>query len=189
MPELNMVDYIILGWLALGLARGIYRGLSGELAGLMGLIIAGFVAWYFYHPVGEFFANTTELTPIQADTMALLVIIVGALIVLALMSALLKQVMELTFRGLFDRFGGGLAGLLRYAAIAAVVLLSIAQFGGDGLRASVERDSIIGSRALDELIPWYEQMVERYPDLPALDTEGRRDERDPEADDYFYEGF
>ncbi len=189
MPEFNIIDYLIMGWLLLGLLRGTLRGLSGELAGLMGLIIATVVAWYFYHPVGEFFAKTTELSPIQADTMALLVIIVGALIVLALVSALLKQVMELTFRGLFDRFGGGLSGLLRYAAIMAAVLLLIAQFGGPGLRAAVERDSILGSRALDELIPWYEQMVERYPDLPAFSADEPMDEDDRRENRHFFEDF
>lgn len=172
MPEFNTLDYILLGLLAVGLIRGTVRGLSGELAGLLGLLIAGFAAWHFYAPLGDMLAETTQLEPIQSDTVAVVVLVIGAMILLYAASMLLKQVMELTFKGGVERLGGALAGLIRYAVILAALLLVVAQFAQGTAQQLIREDSVIASRSLEILVPWYEEVLLRYVDETGLLPEG-----------------
>ncbi len=165
---LHTIDYVLLAILLAGLIRGAFRGLSGELSSVIGLVVTVAVAWHLYQPAGEYLYETTQMTPIQADTMALVVIIVGGLILFFLLALLLKHVMELTFKGPLEPVGGALVGFVRYAAITAALLLLVVQFAPETARDKLESESVLAGWTLDRLIPWYEDMIERYPDFPSL---------------------
>lgn len=184
MPAYNTVDLILLALLAIGLLRGTMKGLSGELAGIISLVVAAIAGWHFYRPLGTYLANTTRMTDIQADTVSIVVIIFGALILLWALSMLLRQIMEVTFKGLFERIGGALFGLARYAAILAALLLIISQFAGGSVRDQFVEQSFIGRHALERLVPLYRDLVQRYPDLPALSNETEQDALPYEYDEW-----
>lgn len=168
MPAFTTLDIILAGLLLVGLLRGSARGLSGELAGLIGIAVAGFAGWHLYAPLGKYLDDTTRMSALQADTVAFLIIIVGALIVLWAVSMVLKHIMEFAFKGALERFGGALIGFTRYAVILAVILLVVSQFASDERRRQITQDSLIGRHTMERIIPFYEDLVQRYPDLPAL---------------------
>lgn len=168
MPPFNTIDIIIIALLAIGALRGVLRGLSGELAGIISLGVAGYAGWRFYRPLGEYLADTTRMTDIQADTVSFIVIIGGALILLWALSIVLKSIMEFTFKGILERVGGGIVGVLRYAVIIAALLMIVAQFSSGAVRRHVIGESFIGQQAAERLAPLYEELVRRYPELPAL---------------------
>jgi len=124
--------------------------------------------WHFYRPLGEYLADTTRMTEIQADTVSFVVIIGGALILLWTLSIVLKSIMEFTFKGLFERIGGGLFGLLRYALVIAAGILLVVQFSSGAARQHVVEDSLIGRHTVAHVVPLYEDLVRRYPELPSL---------------------
>ncbi len=173
MPMFSPLDIAILVVLAYGLVRGIFRGLSGELAGLLSVAAAGFAGWHLYAPMGRLLEDTTRMTPLQADTAAFFVVIVGALIILYVLSLLFKAVMELTFKGLFERVGGAVAGVTRYAVILAALLLVVDQFARGGVREYIEQDSWITRHALAYLGPWYQEALERYPEWTPFGLDAR----------------
>lgn len=168
MTVLHTIDYVILAILLAGLIRGAFRGLSGELSSALGLVATVAVAWHVYEPIGEYLHETTQMTPIQADTMALLAIIVGGLVVFFLLALLLKHIMQLTFKGPLEPVGGAIVGLIRYGLITAALLLLIFQFATDAVREHLESESKLAGTALEYLIPWYEDLIDRYPDWPTL---------------------
>lgn len=168
MSMLHTIDLVILAILIGGLIRGAFRGLSGELSSAIGLVATVIVAWHFYVPLGQYLYETTRMTQIQADTMALLVIIVGGLIAFFLLALLLKHIMQLTFKGPLEPVGGALVGMIRYGLITVALLLLLVQFATDSIREKIETESILASRTLQYVIPWYEDMIDRYPDWPAL---------------------
>ncbi len=183
MPPFNTIDIIIAILLAIGALRGVLRGLSGELAGIISLGVAAFAGWHFYRPLGEYLADTTRMSAIQADTVSFIVIIGGALILLWALSIVLKSIMEFTFKGLLERIGGGIMGVVRYALIMATLVLIFSQFSRGAVRRHVIEESFIGQRAADRLVPLYEDLVRRYPELPALpDMEEDADEDAPARD-------
>lgn len=165
---LSIIDYVLIAILVAGLIRGAFRGLSGELSSAIGLVATVAVAWHLYEPAGDYLHETTQMTQIQADTMALVVIIVGGLIFFFLLALLLKHIMELTFKGPLEPVGGAVFGLVRYAAITTAILLLVYQFATDGVRDRLESDSLLAGKTLEHLIPWYEDHIERYPDFPKL---------------------
>ena len=168
MPPFNTVDIIIMALLGIGVLRGSMRGLSGELASVISLVVAAVAGWHFYRPLGEYLADTTRMTNVQADTVSFVVIIGGALILLWALSIVLKSIMEFTFKGWLERVGGGVMGVVRYALLLAAALLIIAQFSSGAVRQHVIKESLIGQHALERLVPLYEDLVQRYPELPAL---------------------
>lgn len=165
---LHTIDYVILAILLAGLIRGAFRGLSGELSSALGLVATVAVAWHLYEPAGDYLHDTTQMTPIQADTMALLVIIVGGLLLFFLLALLLKQLMQLTFKGPLEPVGGALFGLIRYGVIAAALLLLVFQFSTDAVRDRMESESMLAGWTLERLIPWYEDLIDRYPEWSTL---------------------
>ncbi len=173
MPPFNTIDIIILALLAIATLRGVMRGLSGELASLISLVVAAVTGWHYYRPLGEYLADTTRMSAMQADTVAFVVVIGGALILLWALSIVLKSIMEFTFKGEIERIGGGLMGLTRYALILAAFLIVINQFAAGALKQIVIQESFIGRHTIAQVEPLYTDLVRRYPELPAL----------PEAED------
>ena len=164
----NTFDLVLLALLAVGLLRGIFRGLSGELAGLIGFAVAVLAGWHFYRPLGEYLSETTRMTAVQSDTTAVVVIVMGALIILWAVSMVMRQIMEVTFRGLLERVGGAIVGVLRYGIVLAALLLVADQFvEGEARRHAID-ESYLGQLAVTHLTPLYEDLVTRYPELPAL---------------------
>lgn len=180
MPPFNTIDIIILALLAIGTLRGVLRGLSGELASIISLVVAAVAGWHFYRPLGEYLADTTRMNAMQADTVSFVVIIGGALILLWALSVILKSIMEFTFKGQIERIGGGMMGLARYALLIAALILVIAQFSSGSVRERVIEESWVGRHTVEQVAPMYEDLVRRYPELPPLPAP----EGDDEADAY-----
>lgn len=169
MPPFNTIDIILTALLAVGLLRGILRGLSGELASLISLVVAGIVGWRLYPPLGMYLTESTRMTPLQADTVSFLVLLVGALILLWALRIVLKHLMEFTFKGLLERLGGGLIGLLRYAVLLSALILLVHLFGQGTVHRLVAEESFIGRHVGARLVPLYDNWAQDHPSWPRRD--------------------
>ena len=166
MPAYNYIDLILAGLLAFGILRGVRHGLSGELAGLSGLAAGVAAGWYFHGPLGARLAATTRLDGETAYLASFILVLFGGLILMWGVSLVLRQVMELTFKGPLEYVGGGLSGGARYAVLLAIVLLAATRLAPGATRRPVQQNSVIARHALAVLNPWYDGLVAAYPDLP-----------------------
>lgn len=167
MPPFNTVDIILAGLLAVGLLRGVLRGLSGELASIISLAAACAAGWYLYRPLGVYLNESTSLTEVQADTLSFAIIIVGALILLWALRVVLKQLMAFSFKGLLERIGGGILGTCRYAVFLVAVIGLVHLFGQGATRREVVEESFIGRHVSEQLMPIYEEWAQRHPTWPT----------------------
>jgi membrane protein required for colicin V production len=164
-------DYAVMAVIALSALRGMWRGLLSEVFGLIGWVVAVFVAAHFVASVAPYIPANWPGGALTQWLIAFLLIVGAVLLVSSVTAALLTRLTEVTgLRGI-DRSLGLLFGLAR-GAILVVVLVALAgltelpkmDFWRNALlRPSVEQ----GVRVLKPLLPDTLAAYVRTPDDPA----------------------
>ena len=171
----HAIDYIVLALLFYGLIGGLIRGLAGEVARAI-VFLALLATLYHVHPQAtRFLEETTHLAPEDAPWVAFAALMVAAIGVYAVSRALAKRFFKRALGGLNQRFGGAVAGLLRGAVLAALLLLAAGLAPIESLQRAVVEDSWFGQRAHTVLPDAYQRIADRYalppyPAPPAPDT-------------------
>lgn len=164
-----MLDIILLIILALGLVQGLRRGLSGEIARLIGTILAVWAGWYFYHPLGRTIMENTRLTDEEAFATSFFICLVGVFIAFLLLRLLFGKIMEVTFKGSgLERVGGALAGLLRTMIACAALLFFLHLLPSAFLRQSIAEDSYFGRIVTRRVPELWQSLRTDFPETPAL---------------------
>jgi membrane protein required for colicin V production len=118
-------DYAVMAVIGLSALRGMWRGLLAEAFGLVGWIVAFFVAGHFVASVVPYIPATWPGGALTQWLIAFLLIVAAVLVVSSVASALLTRIIEVIgLRGI-DRSLGLLFGLVR-GAILVVVLVAFA---------------------------------------------------------------
>ena len=106
------------------LYRGLFKGFSGEIIGLVGLFVASFCAWNFLDPAVQLFYRYVP-NPEQFDqTIAIIcavVIFFGVEIIFAIIGFILSYVVSVTQLSFMDHFLGLIVGLIKTACITLFV--------------------------------------------------------------------
>lgn len=167
----NIVDIIAVVFIAFSVFQGLRRGLSGELARVIGAVLALWAGWRFYGPLGETIYHATRLGEQGSQALAFFIGLAAVFFLIFILRLVLRQIMEFTFKGKIERIGGALAGLLRSAAVVAAVVLLVGLLPNDYLRTQFVEESFIG-RSLQSVVPVVrEKIEERYPNLRAAGEE------------------
>ena len=165
--QFNWVDWTFVAVLLYGAAMGAVRGLSSELATLIGMVVAAIVTRLFYEPVSFWICDrwgwNEEVTRLFAVVLLALLVLSG----MRLVRIALGAMMTFSFKGLVERVGGLLAGFFRLAAIALVLLLAASFVPSAGLQRAVMLDSSVGRQALPLLVAKYNELAEKAAMLPA----------------------
>lgn len=102
------------------LYRGLIKGFSGEVIGLVGLFVSSFCAWNFLDPavdlVFRYFSHPALDRTIVAMICAV-AIFLAVEIIFAVVGAILSYVVRVTSLSLTDHFFGMLVGLLKAGCI------------------------------------------------------------------------
>ncbi len=182
MPPFNTIDIIFAGLLLVGVLRGTLRGLSGELASLLGFVAAVFIGWKMYTPLGQYLMETTQLSAFQAETVSFITILIAIMVLLWALRIVLKRIMAVTFKGLIERIGGGVLGLIRYGLFLTALILAVSLFGHQRLREEVIDASFVGRHINEQLAPRYAQWAERHPHWPQQRERISESEREQEQE-------
>lgn len=119
----SIIDLLALGLVIIGCIQGAFRGLSGELARLIGVIAAFWIARFSHPPVADWLDMHTRLSPESANLVAYAAVVIIALIALALIRKATEQLIKLVFEKGFDRAAGVIAGGLRMSLIACIIFI------------------------------------------------------------------
>ena len=164
---LNWVDWLFAAVLLYGAAMGAVRGLSHELATLIGMVAAVIVTRLFYEPVSFWICDrwgwNEEITRLAAVVALALLALYGMRLVRLALGAL----MTFAFKGPVERIGGLAAGLVRLGAIFLVLLLAASFVPWSGLQRAVMYDSRIGPAVLPLLVEKYNELAEKAAILQA----------------------
>ncbi len=171
LPPHNMLDIILLVIMALGLIQGLRRGLSGEIARLIGTAFSVWAGWFFYHPLGRRIMENTRLNEEESFATSFFICLVGVFIVMLLLRIILGKVMEVTFKGsTLERLGGALAGLLRTLLACAALLFFLNLLPSAFIRQSISENSFFGrivTRQVPELWHTVRATCPEAPELPV----------------------
>ena len=165
--QFNWVDWTFVAVLLYGAAMGAVRGLSSELATLIGMVVAAIVTRLFYEPVSFWICDrwgwNEEVTRLFAVVLLALLVLYGMRLVRIALGAL----MTFSFKGLVERVGGLLAGFVRLGAIALVLLLAASFVPSSKLQRAVMLDSTVGRQALPLLVEKYNELAAKAAMIPA----------------------
>lgn len=165
--QFNWVDWAFVAVLLYGAAMGAVRGLSSELAMLVGMVVAAVVTRLFYEPVSFWICDrwgwNEEVTRLFAVVLLALLALYGMRLVRIALGAL----MTFSFKGLVERVGGLLAGFVRLGAIALLLLLAASFVPSAWLQRAVMMESAVGRQALPLLVEKYNELAQKAALLPA----------------------
>ena len=112
--------------------KGLYNGFSGEVIGLVGLVVSTFCAWNFLDPAIEL---ASRYLPASLDRTILSMICAVAIflvveIIFAIVGTILSYVVRVTQLSITDHFFGLLLGIIKAACIILFIHAVIVTFGG-----------------------------------------------------------
>ncbi|MBT3194407.1 MAG: CvpA family protein [Verrucomicrobia bacterium] len=159
-PELNLVDIGALILIAIGALQGFFRGLSGELARLIGTLLA-FVAGVALHDsVAAWILENTRLEDQPAHAVAFIATVLIAILIMLLLRLVVKRLIKVVFAAGFDKGMGVLAGSLRMGTVVCIIFLIMNLVPHDYLNRHFGEESAIGSVVI-RYVPRVRQTLER----------------------------
>jgi uncharacterized membrane protein required for colicin V production len=162
----NWVDWAFAAILLYGAAMGAVRGLSHELATLIGLAAAVIVTRLFYEPVSGWLCERWGWNPEITRLLAIIALVLLTLYAMRLLRIALGALMTFSFKGLVERVGGLVAGCVRQGAVFLVLLLAAYFVPAARLQRAVG-DSITGQNLLPLLVEGYNAMARKAALIPA----------------------
>ncbi|MBQ3645151.1 MAG: CvpA family protein [Synergistaceae bacterium] len=111
--------------------RGIKRGFSGEIIGLVGLTVGIFCALNFLDPAVNLFYKYIDAPSLDKNIVSLIcavAIFFAVEIVFALISAVLSYLVKVTKLSLMDHFFGMLIGIIKTAFIVIFIYAVMSMF-------------------------------------------------------------
>jgi membrane protein required for colicin V production len=136
---MSVIDALVLGILAIGLALGCVRGFVSQFTGIAGLF-GGLYAAASYHDAFRKVLDRHVATGHNGE-IAFGVILVFTVLLAAFCGWIAKRAFEKLDLGAYDRLMGGLFGAAKAGLICAGVLLAVVYFSpADGrIEASISR--------------------------------------------------
>ena len=130
MLEINLLDVAVVIFLLFFLGRGLMRGLTREVGGLVGIAGGLALARHFQHKVQPSMEPLFS-DPNVAAVMAFVLIFVFTIVVVTFLSVALRRFMNMTMTSWIDHFLGALGGLAKGLLLASVFFFLVQGFFPD----------------------------------------------------------
>lgn len=124
---MNIFDIIIIIVLSFCLIRGLFKGLIGEISGIVG-VVAGFYGAYTYYPQLSIYTQKWIHSPAIRNVIVFFALFCLILVAAGLVSAVIKKFLNLVFLGWADRTFGMIFGAAKGLLISSVLFIMITTF-------------------------------------------------------------
>ncbi len=167
-PYLSVVDIGALIVILIGVIQGIRRGLSGELARLVGAVLALALGLFCLQPFGAFVENHTRLSERSARLLAFILVVVAVVGAMILLRWILRNIMKVTFEEKIEKIGGCIAGILRMTVFVFIVFVIMNMCPGEYLNRKFGEESLTGKGVL-KCLPPLKEKIEQIKESPATE--------------------
>ncbi len=183
--NVTIVDLIASILIIIGGVQGLIRGLSGEMAHLLGAICAFVGGALIHEPVGDWIASYTRLDDQGGRILTYIVTVILFLILWACFRRIIKKLLQLVLSVGFDKTAGLPAGMLRMATFVGIVFIAIHIWQAPFLE-HVGEESFFGRQAI-KLVPAVQRQLDahnlnlqREPSAAGrMDTQQHKEEIEP----------
>ncbi|MCL5006384.1 MAG: CvpA family protein [Acidobacteria bacterium] len=127
MANWNWLDWVLTAIILVSVITAISKGLVGELISLASVVAGVVVAVLDYGRVAPWFEDLTRSHEIALG-ISFLILFVGTLVLGAVVAALARKLIQRAELQWFDRFLGGIFGLVRGVLVDCIVLLILMAF-------------------------------------------------------------
>jgi membrane protein required for colicin V production len=124
---MNAFDILIIVIVSFCLIRGAFKGLIGEVSGVIG-VVAAFYGAYTYYPLITVYAQKWIENAGFRNIIAFFLIFCAILIVINLVSLLIRKILNLVFLGWVDRTFGLVFGAVKGILIVTVIFIMVTSF-------------------------------------------------------------
>ena len=124
---MNAFDIVIIVIVSFCLVRGAFKGLVGEVSGIIGVVAAFYGAYTYYSLITVYAEKWIENSGIR-NILAFFLIFCAILILIGFVSLLIRKLLNLVFLGWVDRTFGLLFGAAKGVLIMSVILIMITSF-------------------------------------------------------------
>lgn len=148
---INYFDIFVIIVLAFFFIKGAYSGFFEEISGLVAIVLSIFVLRTYGQNVAGFigqYSSSSLNYPI-----AIVVIVVGTFLAVALVAKLLGKIMQVTFTGWINRIVGAMFGLVKGLFLVGIVAFVLSWFLKD--------DPLVNSsKTIPYLLDFMKQLVD-----------------------------
>jgi membrane protein required for colicin V production len=151
----NWLDWTLTAVVVVSVAIAFHKGFVRELISLAALIAAVIIAVRGYGWASAWFEDMTRSHQV-AEGLAFLALFLGTLLVGAVVAGIAAQLIKKAGVQAFDRFLGGLFGLVRGVAVDCILLLALVAFALklDAVRRSTLAPYVVaGADAVADVMP------------------------------------
>jgi uncharacterized membrane protein required for colicin V production len=160
-PYPNVVDLIAVLFIIFSIYHGSRRGLSGEIAQLVSVVVAFVVGMLGHRPVADWIDLNTRIHGSAAAALSFVTIVVIAGIVMICLRSLLRKIMKVVFEEPFDKVAGSVAGFVRSALFTLIVFIAVNLTPHEYLNRLFGEESVIGTLTLKMMPMLQEELEER----------------------------
>ena len=166
---LYTIDILFAVFVLFFAVSGFRRGLSGELASVLALLILLCGLCFAYPAFNQFAAQIwVDLSPMLIHVVVLLILFLASLLLYFLIRKLLGRILKSTLSERVDKVAGCVAGLLRGTLIGITLLAALSLLPSERLYESLSEKSVLGGWVCNTLTPWAHP---RLMELPIFDQE------------------
>jgi len=159
---MNILDFLILLPIAFFAYRGFKYGLIHEVLGIIGIILAVFLAFQYMDPFSAYLQPYFDKDAAYLPFAAALIIFLGTLILVNIIAAVARNILQTINLNFINRLGGLAFGALKCSIIISALLLVAAGFNMPSQEVRQESNTY---PYIIHLAPWaYDTVAAVYPD-------------------------
>lgn len=157
---IGIVDLVALAFILLSTIMGYVRGLSGEVARLVGVVAAFVIGVLTYDPVASWLTVYSRLPERGARALAFAAIVLTAILSMFALRFVCKHAVRVVIDESFDKKGGMMAGALHSSLLVLMVFVALNMWPNKDLNRRFGQESAIGRLTL-RMMPMLREQVEQ----------------------------
>ncbi len=179
---MSLIDAIFLIFIVFFAWMGFHNGLVKEVFRIVGLVLAGFLAFQYAEKVAFLLGTFIDIPEIYLPYIGLALIFIITLIAIQVGIYFLDTLIQLLLLSIPNRLFGGLFGVIKSSLFISILLIFLAGFGFP--ETEIKKESLlykpllkvapasydIVARVLPGVKP-YRDSVERYLSVPAVNDD------------------
>lgn len=179
---MSYLDAIILLIIALFAWNGFRNGLIREVFRIVGLVLAGFIAFQYADRFAAIIGSVTNVSEIYLPYIGFALLFILSLIAVHVAVLFLDKLIQLLLLSIPNRLFGSLFGVAKSSLLVSILLIFLAGFGFPG--QDLKKESLLYAPILKvapasydivaKVLPGvkpYRESVERYLSIPDVTTE------------------